>query len=424
ISDLNPAAAAVAGADRALALAWTQLQDEDRDTTLASGFALARSGDARSFVAAAELYRGAQQNMAFATRDGTIGMISPGAVPIRRSGDGRRPVPGWTGEYDWVGTIPATELPRSVDPPGGLLINANNRLVGPDYPHLLATRWEPPYRAERIAALLAGAGPFDIDRFAAVQLDRLSGLAVEFRPFLPRPETVAPDHRPALAALAAWDGIASQDRPEPILFAAWYRELGAAVAGGVLGPAWAEFRDKAGFLARVLTRGTGWCGLGDPPQNQTCVGTAAAAFDRAMADLAQRYGADWRAWRWGEAHPALLAHRPFEQVPALRGWFSRLVTVGGDATSVNVASPTAAARPELPFAAFHAAGYRALYDLARPDRSRWIVSTGQSGHLLSPHYVDQAAWWAEGRYLTMSMEQRDFLPDALGTLALEPVAAQ
>jgi penicillin amidase len=141
-----------------------------------------------------------------------------------------------------------------------------------------------------------------------------------------------------------------------------------------------------------------------------------------MADLSDRYGQDWRRWRWGEAHPALLAHRPFDQVPMLRDWFSRLVAVGGDATTVNVASP-GAARPELPFAAVHAAGYRAIYDLAQPDRSRWIVSTGQSGHPLSPYYVDQASRWAEGRYLTMSMNRRDFSSDAVGTLSLRPTEA-
>ena len=89
ISDLVPGASAVAGAGQVLALAWTQLQGRLPDTTLASGFALGRASDARSFLAAAELYRGAQQNMAFAVRDGTIGMISPGLVPIRRQGDGR-----------------------------------------------------------------------------------------------------------------------------------------------------------------------------------------------------------------------------------------------------------------------------------------------------------------------------------------------
>ena len=421
ISDLVPGASAVAGSGEVLALAWTQLQDDLPDTTLASGFALGRASDAQGFLAAAELYRGAQQNMAFAVRDGTIGMISPGLVPIRRQGDGRLPVPGWTGAFDWVGMIPAHELPRAVDPPSGLLVNANNRLVGADYPHLLTAEWEGPYRAQRIEALLAEPGALDPDRFADIQLDVMSGLAADFLPYLPAPESVAPASRPALAALAAWGGVARADRPEPLLFAAWYRELGNAIAADELGAAWAEYRNRAPFLVRVLSRSQGWCDRRGAGAADSCKEVAAQALETALAALSARYGSDWRSWRWGDAHPALLAHRPFEQVPLLRDWFSRLVPVGGDGTTVNVASP-GLARPDVPFAAFHAAGFRAIYDLAAPDRSRWVVATGQSGHPLSPYYVDQAQLWREGRYLTMSMAIPDAARAAVGTLRLHPVA--
>ncbi len=41
----------------------------------------------------------------------------PGDVPIRKNGDGRFPVPGWTGEYDWTGFIPFDQLPYSFNPP-------------------------------------------------------------------------------------------------------------------------------------------------------------------------------------------------------------------------------------------------------------------------------------------------------------------
>ena len=419
ISDLASTTAAAVGTEQVLALAWTQLQGDPHNTTIVSGFALARATDATSFVAAAELYQGAQQNMAFATRDGTIGMVSPGLVPIRRNGDGQSPVPGWTGYYDWTGTIPVAALPHSTGPSGGLLVNANNRLVGPDYPYLLTARWEAPFRAQWIGTLLAAPGAYDSDRFATVQLDVTSGLAAEFLAFLPNPAAVAPEHRPALAALAAWDKVAAADRPEPLLFAAWYRELGSGIAGDELGSAWAEIRDKAGFLRRVLAGSTTWCDRQGTAEVESCTGITAAALDAAMTNLSGRYGPDWRRWRWSDAHPALLAHRPFDQVPMLRGWFSRLVAVGGDATTINVASP-GVARPEFPFAAVHAAGYRAIYDLAQPDRSRWIVSTGQSGQPLSPYYVDQASLWAEGRYLTMSMDRRDFSSGGVGTLSLRP----
>ena len=53
---------------------------------------------------------------------------------------------------------------------------------------------------------------------------------------------------------------------------------------------------------------------------------------------------------------------------------------------------------ERPLAQNHGAGYRAIYDLGRPERSVFVVSTGQSGNPLSSHYEDYAEPWRDGRY--------------------------
>ena len=54
---------------------------------------------------------------------------------------------------------------------------------------------------------------------------------------------------------------------------------------------------------------------------------------------------------------------------------------------------------ERPLAQNHGAGYRAIYDLGRPERSVFVISTGQSGNPLSSHYKDYAEPWRDGRYL-------------------------
>ena len=307
-----------------LALAWTQLQDHGPDTTMAAGFALGQAETASAFVAAAELYRGAQREHGLPTRSDSIGMISPGLVPIRRQGDGRMPVPGWTGTYDWAGTLPAAALPRRLDPPSGLLVNANNRLVDADYPFFLAADWEEPFRAQRITELLAGDGPFDLDQMQAVQLDQVSGLARDFLPFLPAADAGPASQRDARAALAAWDGTMRVDRPEPLIFAAWQREFGLWLAGRARGRSRRPRRWAAGLRAPGVGR--------LQKQRSRLRRGAASTLATAVAGLEQHYGSDWRTWRWGDAHPAVLGHRPFDAQPGLRDWFSRLVPVGGDAT--------------------------------------------------------------------------------------------
>lgn len=417
VSDLVPAAADLAGAEHVLALAWTQLTDID--TTVEAGFGIGRAHDWPSFVAAVQRYQGAQQNMAFADRWGDIGMISPGLVPIRRSGDGRFPVPGWTGTYDWVGTIPPEALPRQLRPAGGLIVNANNRLVGDNYPFLLTSDWDPPLRAQRIEKLLGSAHDLDADGFAAVQLDVTSPLATEFLPYL-LDAGGGGEHADMLAALAGWDRRMLPDRPEPLLFAAWYRALATTIDADELGPLFPAFRGlRSDFMRRVLDHSPSWCDDIDTPAIETCPQQVTKAFQLAVAALQATYGPDWRQWRWGAAHPAVMAHQPFEQSEWLRGWFSLVLPIGGDGSTVNVALP-GPTRDGIEFGAVHGAGYRAIYDLSASDGARWVAATGQSGHPLSRHYDDLTRLWQDGHYLPMTMRPDAYRQDAIGTLTLKP----
>ncbi|MFW5660454.1 MAG: penicillin acylase family protein, partial [Oceanicaulis sp.] len=58
---------------------------------------------------------------------------------------------------------------------------------------------------------------------------------------------------------------------------------------------------------------------------------------------------------------------------------------------------------------FHAASFRAIYDLADLNRSRFMFAPGQSGHPLSPHHGDLAARWAAGEYFEI---RDDWGPEA------------
>ena len=160
ISDLLPDAAAF-GADRVVALAWSALTEDDLALQALLGVGKARNW--QQFVTALRDVGAPMQNIHYADTSGHIGFIAPGRVPIRRNGDGRWPVPGWTGEYDWQGWIPFEALPQTIDPAAGVLFNANNRIVPADYPYLLTADWEAPHRARRLAQLLErdAFGPAD-----------------------------------------------------------------------------------------------------------------------------------------------------------------------------------------------------------------------------------------------------------------------
>lgn len=380
-----------------LALRWTALETDDR--TLAAGFAMARARDAQGILDALADFASPVQNLAFADRTGRIGLAVAGRIPLRRVGDGRLPARAADGSAEWLGWIPVEALPRGLDPPEGLLINANNRVVGPDYPYPVTAEWDGPARALRLHELLDGRRGIDAGAARAVQQDLVSAVARELLPvLLPLARAGLPDgspYRPLLDALAAFDGNMAAERSEPVLLAAWLEALGPRLRTDELGPLLVELGlRRPEVLRRLLAERQAWCG---GPAG--CARRVAEALEAAVGALEARHGRDWRSRRWGEEHPASMPHRPFGELPVLGRLFSLAMPVGGDATTVAVAAWRALG-PAGPFPAHHGAGLRLVVDLAEPGV--WaITATGQVGHPLSRHYRDLTSVWAAGGALRL-----------------------
>ena len=418
ISDLVPSAAETAGEGRVLALAWTALADDD--VTLLAGLGLAGARDGKELDEAVRPFASPQQNVTWATGGGRIGLVAPGRVPIRRSGDGRAPVPGWDGQADWIGMIPFAVLPRTGDPPSGQIVNANNRLVGPDYPYLITADWDPALRARRIETMLDGAAGLDLARFAAMQNDVHSTLADDFLPFLLRAvegDATAPG---LIAALRTWDRRMAADRPEPLAFAAWYDALAEAVYADELGPLFSAYRGiRPDFMRRVLRERPVWCDDIATPAVETCDERIRLAWSRAVGGLEAGWGGDWRGWRWGQVHRSVMRHRLMERLPVVGALFRIELPADGDGSTVDVAHYPGGGGPEA-FLSSTGPSYRMLVDLADPEASLFVAATGQSGHPLSPHWRDLTALWAEGRYASMRRAV-DAVPAR--RLVLSPAAA-
>src|SRR3954447_23215232 len=161
------------GADEGepLALAWLTLAEP---TAFAGMFELLDIGSGPDLVAKLEGHTSPASNLIWADRHGSIGYKLIGRLPRRRGGSPDLPKPGWTGEFEWEGTVPYEELPEVVDPASGFLVTANNRIVGDDYPHHITSEWLDGYRAKRIEELLRASDEHDIDGFEAMQSDNLS----------------------------------------------------------------------------------------------------------------------------------------------------------------------------------------------------------------------------------------------------------
>ncbi len=158
-----------------------------------------------------------------------IALFTTGRVPIRRAGDGSRPVPGDTGAYDWTGFAAGDALPHSVAPASGRLLNGNERTAPPDFPVFLGRDWFGDWRARRIRELLDATPKPGVEDFARMQADARSTYAVALLPRLLEVQATPGLAAVALALLRDWDGTADVNRPQPLIFNAWMRRFLADV---------------------------------------------------------------------------------------------------------------------------------------------------------------------------------------------------
>ena len=425
ISDVSRTAQDEAPRGHVIAFAWTALAEDDR--SLQAAVKLARARDWGGFLDAARDFHSPQQNIVYADIDGNIGFIAAGRVPLRKPDNdlkGMAPAPGWLEKYDWSGYIPFDQLPRSFNPASGAVVTANHRITPPGYPYLISTNWEPPYRADRIQALLDATPRQSVHTFATIQADVTSLAMRELLPRLLATRPRSEEARKALALLRQWDGSMAANRAEPLIAWAWWRELTRAIYADELGDAFRQNRlARAVFLANVLSGDPGparWCDDVRTPAVETCEEQLALSLDAALAELRGRYGADATLWRWGEAHAARHEHRPFGRQPLLARLFDIRVPTPGDTYTVNVGRNNMGDDAE-PFANRHAASLRAIYDLSDLENSLYVHSGGQSGNVLSDHYDAFSAAWAKNEYIPMHAARKTLEAEPHQTLRLVPL---
>ncbi len=380
-----------------LALSATFLVPQDRSAEAL--WRVDRATDWASFRAAWQGFVGPMQNTVYADDGGTIGFIAPGLVPIRAKGEGWMPAPGWSGEYDWKGFIPFDALPQATNPASGHFVSANNKIVPDAYPYFLSRDWDLPNRAERIEALLDKTPVQTPASSAAIEADTFSLMAQELVPLMTGISPTDAVSREALQRLRRWDFHMDRGKVAPLLFTAWLRQFSHRILFGRFGEAVAGYWDlKPRVMKAVLTRRPDWCADPKRPEAETCATRLGQSLRAALAELRQAYGDDMTTWRWGRAHIAVFANPVFSQIPVLRDWLDPSISTPGAYDTVN-RGPSLIRDRQHPFEQVFGAGLRIITDLAEPADSRMIVTTGQSGNPLSPHFADLVRRWRDFGWL-------------------------
>ena len=402
-----------------LALSWTALEP---GTLVRSILLLDRAEDWEDFREALSYWDAPSQNFVYADVEGNIGYQAPGRIPIRAAGDGTRPVPGWTGEYEWVDAIPFDELPRAFNPADGYIVTANNAVVGPDYPYLITQDWAPGYRACRICELVKSSDNLSIDDLRAIQADNASVWAREALPYLTSLSSDDPLLEEAINLLRAWDGRATRDSAAAALLEAFRLHLIDATVSDELGE---DLLDKArpkirnALLTMLAEETCTWFDDVTTPELETRDDILSEALEGAVQELSEGQGAKMGSWHWGDLHTASFENQSLGQcgigpVEALfnRGPFS----VDGSLATVNQADYSLSE----PYAVKTIASYRQIIDLGDLSRSVSMHTTGQSGHPFHRHYDDMIASWRDVQHHPMLWERTDVDAAAASILVLSP----
>ncbi len=362
-------------------------------------------------------------NLLAADTGGRIAYQTRGELPVRSSPSHRRlPVPGWTAECEWTGTVPFDQLPRLLDPEAGFVMTANNAITDGDEPFISYT-FSQPFRAERLRQALTGTERHTAEGLAALQSDVVSWPAQAWCRLLAgtgeQPDNSAERAR---QQLAGWDGELRGESGTALLYGCFHRALAEALYRPLLGDAawqWLVSGDIATadtLIRRWLANDT-WDLLGGPAG----AGPDAARGERVRAVLPAALAAAWQQasqagppeeWRWDAAHQATATH-PLAGQPV-----PPPVGMGGDADTIQAAAY--GWRAGTPFDVTVLSVYRQVVDLAALADASYVIPGGASGDPGSPHFADQLAQWARHRRVPMLWRQPDVDAAAETTTVLRP----
>jgi penicillin amidase len=392
--------------DRTISLQWTGLEPTK---DLAALWGVSHAKNLKQFLRALDDLTAPPLNMIYADTAGNIAIHPCGTLPLRLRGEGRIPMEGASGQNDWTGRIPRSELPLAINPSDHFVASANGRPAPLAYPHYLGWMWDCNYRIRRINELLEKSQGLTIETMKPIQLDIYDKAAERFLPTMLAALTSIPPAEPtarnAVEELRRWDYVATTQAIGPVIWLRWFEKYRDAVwndewtSRGISQPAgsWGfsgtNRREPMLEVLEYMTREHPhaiWFDDRSTPARESRDDMIRRSFTAAMESLAKEFGADIRKWNWGGINQLKVNSLTQQPELARNGG-----AVAGTCFTVNPGGDTG------PVGA--GASWRMIVDFAHLDQTVGVFPGGQSEDSSSPLYHYQIAFWAKGNYLPLHM---------------------
>ena len=354
------------------------------------------------------------------------------------------PVPGWTGDHEWEGMIPFEDLARIRNPEDGLIVTANNRIVGEDYPYYISLSYAPDHRARRILDRLSGLQNATVEDMAAIHSEIVSIPAQVYSKFLANlsPEGMSQIEEASIEHLKLWDGSMDRDLVAPTIYSAirseihgrYFSRLFGRLSEDALGVqgrgAPGHLRQLASLLVADLQSGVEVVRPPDPDWEWDFDSELYQGFYEAVHRLSRSgagLGRDVDSWKWGDVHRTRPRHplsAAFPDAADLLDPPGFGMSGDGDtpqAGSYGIVAPDSSSTIWDSFTITGTSVARYVWDTSDWDNSRWIVPLGSSGHAGSPHYADQGPIWADVELIPATYSWERIQEDAESVQTIRPV---
>lgn len=402
-------------------------------TMMEGWYQLNRATGWNDFVGAIKKITAPSLNVPYADSQGNIGYYVSGEVPIRKNGDGSRPSPGWTGEFEWKGNVPFEKMPYAFNPAKGYVVTCNHKIIGDDYPYNLGNAWMNGFRANRLEKLIAEREKFSFDDMKQWQQDvyctpgplfaaHLKGLRLDDL----RLESMK-------QMLLNWDGMLTMESVAGSLYETtkYYlfirlmenklgEDLMLGLRGGTFNPnllPQGEFYGHdTSMLLRMLDNPDSLWMKEAGGKDQVLALALRDAFDY----LSERFGSEMSEWQWGKLHKAEFHHTLAQKTPLNKIFNQQEISLPGNTDTLFQTAPMA---HDPRGHNVVAPSFRQVLDPLRWEDSVCVMPPGQSGNILSPYYNNLLPMWQEGKYHPMLWKEDQVIAKKAHLLELLPNVA-
>ncbi|RMH60798.1 MAG: penicillin acylase family protein [Calditrichaeota bacterium] len=382
--------------------------DTDLNDTFNATLKLMHVADFNTFRHQVTRFGALDANWMYADVNGNIGYQLGTPIPKRPADYHNAPIDGRTVKDYWDGYYPLEQTPHSYNPQRGWLGTANNKHQSPvdgvDIPGNYFTE-----RIMRLTQLLQGDKKFTQEDFKTMQQDRVDVSLLKFRELI-EPELKRNLPAPFLNDVMNWDGSTGLDSRPTAFFQLLQQDLKKRIFRDELGDIYPKVRIF--WVVNLIASGEEtWFDDVTTPEKET----RAAVLDAAIQSCA----AKTKGKTWGDFQSFSMSH-PMAMLPMLGDWLG--LKTGpmpwpGTMGTLNVSLPRF---NNDHFDSIVGASWRFVVDFARPAEGYMVIPAGNSGHPLSPHFMDFFDYWKNGRYWKVTLDREKVFKQAVSVLRLQP----